>query len=136
MIFFGFNRHDLSGRLLCLILIVTLVLGMSVPAYGAVTSSEPQIVISDAAGKGGETVQIAVDLKNNPGITAIDFQVVYDGDVLELLSQDNGNLLEGLTVSPNIGGNPFYCGWINSLQKENCDEDGNLDAVSSESETV
>ena len=44
----------------------------------------PTIVIGEVSGKAGETVEVPVVLKNNPGFAGADLKIEYDKDVLEL----------------------------------------------------
>lgn len=93
---------------------------------GTALATEPSITISNAKAHPGQSVEITVNLAGNPGITSIDFSLEYDATQLELTAKQNGKLLGGTINSQTIDKNPYYCGWINSLQKENCKQDGTL----------
>lgn len=60
------------------------------------------------------------------GITSLDFQIDYDSSQLELVGKQNGDLLGGEINSQTLENVLYYCGWINSLQEENCSDDGIL----------
>lgn len=93
---------------------------------GTALAAEPSITISNAEAHPGQNVEITVKLIGNPGITSIDFSLEYDATQLELTAKQNGKLLGGTINSQTIDKNPYYCGWINSLQRTNCTEDGTL----------
>ena len=93
---------------------------------GTALAAEPSIIISNAKAHPGQNVEITVELVGNPGITSIDFFLQYDATQIELLKKQNGKLLEGTINSQTMDKNPYYCGWINSLQTTNCTDDGTL----------
>lgn len=84
------------------------------------------ITISEAAAMAGESVELAVSISANLGITSLDFQIDYDSSQLELVGKQNGDLLGREINSQTLEKVPYYCGWINSLQEENCSDDGIL----------
>lgn len=92
----------------------------------AASESVPTISISKASAKPSEIVEVTVDISGNTGITSIDFSINYDTSQLELIDKKNGSLLGGLMNSQSMDKVPYYCGWINSLQKNNCTDDGTL----------
>lgn len=89
-------------------------------------AASPTITISEAEAMTGESVELAVSISANPGITSLDFQIDYDSSQLELVGKHNGDLLGGEINSQTLEKVPYYCGWINSLQEENCSADGIL----------
>ena len=86
----------------------------------------PTVHISSAVAKPGESANLTISTSDNPGITSIDFSVQYDSAQIELVAKQNGKLLGGTLNSQTIDKVPYYCGWINSLQKTNCRDDGVL----------
>ncbi|MGN1320857.1 MAG: cohesin domain-containing protein, partial [Acutalibacteraceae bacterium] len=52
--------------------------------------SAPQFVVSTQDALRGETVDVTVSLKNNPGIVSAKVNVFYDSNVLELVSKEDG----------------------------------------------
>lgn len=94
--------------------------------YEIAFAASPTIAISDTEAKIGESVELKVSISDNPGITSVDFQVEYDSSQLELVGKQNGELLDGAINSQTFEKVPYYCGWINSLQSENCCDDGIL----------
>lgn len=103
------------------------VLVTSLPLYATTAfASSPTIGISSAEAQPGDSVDLTVSITGNPGITSIDFSVQYDAKQFELTAKKNGKLLGGTMNSQTLDKVPYYCGWINSLQKENCKDDGVL----------
>lgn len=116
----------MKRKIFALILSIA-VLITSLPFYAtAVFASSPTIGISSAEAQPGDSVDLTVSITGNPGITSIDFSVQYDAKQFELTAKKNGKLLGGTMNSQTLDKVPYYCGWINSLQKENCKDDGVL----------
>lgn len=53
-------------------------------------SSDPQIMVSNVSGKAGETVKVAIQIKDNPGVVANILRFSYNSDVLEFVSAGEG----------------------------------------------
>lgn len=121
-----------TSRILCMLVCVVFVILCTDSAFGrtnensSVGAQDPQIVVSDSQVKQGEEFDVTFKLENNPGITAINFFVSYDTTVMELIGNTDGSLLGGAVNSQSLGDYPYYCGWINALQKEDCVENGLL----------
>ncbi len=115
-------RKKLLSLALAAALLFTYMPMMGETAFAA----SPVIKISSAAAKPGDSVDLTVSVSGNPGITSIDFSVQYDSAQFELTAKQNGKLLGGTINSQTLDKVPYYCGWINSLQKTNCTEDGVL----------
>lgn len=95
--------------------------------------------ISYAVGKGqiaaeskkcrpGETIEIAINVTNNPGIIAVKFSVDYDKNVLKLLSAENGNVFNAsaATFSKSVSNVPYTMLWEEALSKNNINTNGTL----------
>ena len=116
----------LKRKIFALILSIA-VLITSLPFYAtAAFAASPTVGISSAEAQPGDSIDLTVSLTGNPGITSIDFSVQYDAKQFELTAKTNGKLLAGTMNSQTLDKVPYYCGWINSLQKENCKDDGVL----------
>lgn len=92
----------------------------------AYAAAMPQLTISQAQAQPGERVELHIRMNGNPGITSLDFSLQYDPSQLELVGKQNGSLLGGVINSQTLDKVPYYCGWINSLQRENCTDNGTL----------
>lgn len=116
----------MKRKIFALILSIA-VLITSLPFYAtAAFAASPTVGISSAEAQPGDSVDLTVSITGNPGITSIDFSVQYDAKQFELTAKKNGKLLGGTMNSQTLDKVPYYCGWINSLQKENCKDDGVL----------
>lgn len=116
----------MKRKIFALILSIA-VLITSLPFYAtAASAASPTVGISSAEAQPGDSVDLTVSITGNPGITSIDFSVQYDAKQFELTAKKNGKLLGGTMNSQTLDKVPYYCGWINSLQKENCKDDGVL----------
>lgn len=88
----------------------------------------PQLVLSSSKAAPGQTVDITVQIKNNPGIVAASLQIAYDNTRLMLMDvQDNGLLGSSSFIHGNDYSDvPFTVLWVNSLSQVNYSEDGVL----------
>lgn len=69
----------------------------SLNVYAAETPTNGIIDVQDAYGKPGSEVEVAVLLKNNPGILAMTLEVTYDESKATLKSVENGDALSYMT---------------------------------------
>ena len=112
-------------RFFSLVLAICL-LAMSGPAALAAGDSGA-FVVSDAAGKAGETVTVTVSVENNPGIIAAAMRINYDSDKLELVAVQDEKLMTGTTTfSQNYTADPYYVSWNDALASENTKVNGVL----------
>lgn len=117
----------MKKKLISMLLTVVMV-AVCIPFYetGAFAASGPEISISTGSAQPGESIDVTINIAGNPGITSLDFSVQYDASQFELTGKKNGNLLGGTMNSQTFDKVPYYCGWINSLQRTNCTDDGIL----------
>lgn len=108
------------------VLIAVFLIMLGITQVNSYAADTPQLAIGSVSAEGKDTVAVPVTIKNNPGITTICFSIEYDSSVLELSKLENGSLLGGQMNSDRIDKIPYYCGWINALQKNNCTDDGTL----------
>ena len=102
-----------------------------------IAEDKPTVRVSSVTGRAGETVDVTVELENNPGIAVIGFDVNYDTNALALKAITAGNIFADTEVDGNLEKVPFtfnaYTGKANktdsgilvTLQfeiKENCEE--------------
>ena len=60
----------------------------------------PQITLKDAAVfTGSSSVDVDIDIQNNPGILGMTLQLDYDSSVLSLVSAESGSALDSLTFT-------------------------------------
>jgi hypothetical protein len=74
------------------------------------------LVLSSEEAMAGETVDVVVNLSNNPGITSLVFKVYYDQSLLTLTKVTYNTGMGGQTVSPKILTSPVTLYWVNGLE--------------------
>ena len=78
-------------------------------------STEPQFVVSSKDAKRGDTIEVTVALKNNPGIASIILSVAFDSDALTLTEVVYNTAIGGQTVQPQSMNSPVKLYWINGF---------------------
>jgi hypothetical protein len=68
----------------------------------AVDESSAQITVDSARATAGQTVQLCITLKNNPGIAGLTISLDYDKTVLTLATASNGSLFDSFTSAINF----------------------------------
>ena len=83
-------------------------------AVATPSPDSPVIQVGDSVAREKEVISVPVEIKNNPGITAVTLSVDYDSDVMSLKSVTNNNLLTGAmyTTSASIDENPYKMIWV------------------------
>ena len=84
--------------------------------------AEPMFVVSTATVHAGQTAEITLEMKNNPGIVAAELEISYDSSVVELVNVKDAELMGGYEGSETYS-NPFYVSW---LQNDSNNESGVL----------
>ena len=90
------------------------------PVLGAVTYNEPTIVIESVTAKAGDTIQVPIKLKNNPGLISAGIKVSYDSNVLELVDKAAGADYPAycFSYSKNLTANPYTISFCNAVNDE------------------
>ena len=97
-------------KILAIFLSVLLICA-AMPFAFATAAEDATIVVSDVEGKAGETVQVTVSMKNNPGIVSTKVEVGYDASVLEFVGAEDGDFnVKGYSYSDDTR-NPFIINW-------------------------
>ena len=90
----------------------------------------PRLIVSAPADPvcTGDTVQVTIDLVNNPGVAGMAFAVQYDPQVLALTAASaEGMFTQGSVVmSGNLSAMPFRVLWDDASAPENHTEDGTV----------
>lgn len=82
---------------------------VNVPVENLVTG--PCVEVSNVNAKAGETVEVAVNIRNNPGVNGMQLNVSYD-TALKLTKAEKGDALSGLNLTlPSTFGNPSKFLW-------------------------
>ena len=78
-----------------------------------VTVVDGYITVKNGAGMPGKTAKVAIELKNNPGIAVMGFNVEYNREMMTLVSIQNGEVFEDAEIDGNPDRYPFaflaYC---------------------------
>lgn len=77
----------------------------------------------------GESVDVAVEILNNPGIISVEFKVSYDTDILELASQpDDCKLFSGgdCMFSGTLDTYPYSVSWMDAVSRDNYTDNGDI----------
>jgi len=91
------RNKQVKRHVLALLLAVSLVIGMAVPAVHAAGTVE--IIFGQVAGKCGDQVTVPVTIINNPGIASLRFRIAYDATALTYVSTQKGGVISGGTLS-------------------------------------
>lgn len=111
--------------LLSLLLAVCFVLGGRVCARAQET---PTLRIVDVSAYRSQTVDVAVELSNNPGIVALFIEIGYDTSILSLQSVQDGGLLGvgTMVAGGDKAENPYRVLWSDALSTSNHTQNGIL----------
>lgn len=103
-------KKRISSLLLILILLIN-----CLPFQGVAAIGTPQYVLDNKTIQVGDTFTMDVAIADNPGIISLRFKVVYDTNVLELLSVANSGILSGFTTPAPTITSPYTLRWADSL---------------------
>lgn len=112
-------------RIVWWLVLASMAIGLLVP--GAFAADAPgRVVVSDATGNAGETVEVVVRVEDNPGIISMALNVYYDRDKLALIKVEDGRLLPDSMFSESYASYPYYAGWLDALATQDNVENGVL----------
>ncbi len=77
-----------------------------------VDENAPQIVVEQKKAIAGNTVQIAILLKNNPGIVSAKLKVHFDVEVMTLIGVTDAGILGTPQHKPELA-SPYVLNWVN-----------------------
>lgn len=108
---------------------ITILLSMAlIIACSAVTiyaSDEPSFDLSIASGEIGETVEVELNIVNNPGITALSVDIDYSEQDVELLNVEDGGLFDSSISLGRLDASPLKLSWYDA-DSQNRMESGTL----------
>ena len=110
-------------KVLSVLLAVAILAACSVISYEA--ADEPRFQTEIVRGNAGETVDVKLNIQNNPGITALSIDVSYSSDDLELISVNNAALFQDAISTGNVSSDPLRISWY-AADSENKDDNGTL----------
>lgn len=102
-------------RLMALFIAVLMLINIiPITAFAATSNDTLEISVSSKTAMPGETVQVEINLKNNPGIASLKFDVVYD-DVLTLTDVSFNSAFGSYVTTPKPYTNPQTITMISPL---------------------
>ena len=110
-------------KVLSVLLAVIMLAVCSVISYEA--ADEPRFQTEIVRGNAGETVDVKLNIQNNPGITALSIDVSYSSDDLELISVNNAALFQDAISTGNVSSDPLRISWY-AADSENKVDNGTL----------
>ena len=110
-------------KVLSVLLAVIMLAVCSVISYEA--ADEPRFQTEIVRGNAGETVDVKLNIQNNPGITALSIDVAYSSDDLELISVNNAALFQDAISTGNVSSDPLRISWY-AADSENKVDNGTL----------
>ena len=110
-------------KVLSVLLAVVMLAVCSVISYEA--ADEPRFQTEIVRGNAGETVDVKLNIQNNPGITALSIDVSYSSDDLELISVNNAALFQDAISTGNVSSDPLRISWY-AADSENKVDNGTL----------
>lgn len=78
----------------------------------------PGFSLSTVEGVSGDTVRVNLDVINNPGITALQIQIGYSAEDVELISVEDKKLFGEAVSLGKQDANPFTISWFSSASKD------------------
>ena len=96
---------------------------------GSVTSESvviPTIRVPHVTGKIGESVNVPIEIENNPGIISMRLYLDYDPNKLELIKVNNGGLLGSSTHGNNLSGRPYRLYWYDDDTQIDIKDNGEM----------
>ena len=99
-------------KLTAFLLFAAMLVGAIFPVSVDAQSASPTFALSDAEGRVGDLITVALSLQNNPGIISLKLAVAYDEDVLALTSLETKDF-QDVSFGP-LTSNPVAVNWIDA----------------------
>ena len=109
----------MKKRMLALFLVVMMVFS-AIPVSAAPGATEPTFVVKTVEAAAGETVDVTIEVANNPGIASIKLLATYDAN-LTLNSITYNNAIGGMFMQPQKLTSPVILNWFNGAANSNGD---------------
>ena len=84
---------------------------LTVMAKYTSNTTTPTFIVSNAIGSAGDTVEITVALKNNPGVTSMLMEISFDDNVLDLVSMTYNTEIGGTGIPLQSTSSPIKAYW-------------------------
>lgn len=114
-------------KLIVLVLALVLISSFTVSADG-----NAQLVLTHTAAGQGETVEVDLLLKNNPGIASMILTLTYDKTALKLVAVEDRGILGTSIHGNDFDANQYKLCWANDTVKENYTSNGAIVTLSFE----
>ena len=99
----------MKKRLIPILLVVVMLISVF-PVHAVETA--PTFVVDSVTAEAGETVNVTISVKNNPGIASIKLSVTYD-EALTLNSITYNTAIGGMSQQPQSKASPVTLNWFN-----------------------
>ncbi len=95
-----------------LLLVFSLLFSLTIASMnvGAVEEGSLGVTVETVNAKAGDTVDVKIDISQNPGIIALKINVEYDEDVLTLVGATDGGILGGYLFDDSYA-SPYILTW-------------------------
>ena len=101
-------------------ILVCMVLVFAATPLFASAEGNAAVSVSNASGKAGDEVTVNVNLTENPGVIAMNLNVNYDPNQLELVSSSNAGVLNGYcSAAPSGNSGSYTLNWEDALASSN-----------------
>lgn len=107
---------------LILVIMAVSVLALMLTPCCVFAAGEPAFVVSSANAAAGDTVEITISLKNNPGIASAKLKVEFDSDLI-LKTAAYGGEMGGTAQKPSKYESPVTLNWFNGTKNSEGDFD-------------
>ncbi len=100
-----------------------------VTSSSAVTTGKPNIKVSDATAKPGDTFDVTLTLSNNPGLISLRTMLEFNDNYFEIAKITDGGLLGTKYFGDAYDESPFELYWTNPLLKTDNVKNGKIATV-------
>lgn len=114
-------------KLLSVILAV-LVASLFIFPTCVLAAGDPTIAVSSATVSAGDSFEVAITLKDNPGITSMKLSIDFNNDAFTLEKVSYGEKFAGNAIDPQSLESPVTLNWVKGI--ENVAEDGEFATLS------
>lgn len=110
------------------VLSVFLAILISLSMITMAVAADPMISVSEVSGKKGDTVDVKIQINDNPGIISLRMFVNYDKDVLQLVKTSNGDVFPetAATFGNDLTSSPYTLLWEDALSDQDYIENGSV----------
>ncbi len=111
-------------RIIALAVVALLAVCQILP-ISAVSTEAPAIAVGSVKAAPGESAEVNISLKNNPGIVAMTLKMSFDTSLLTLKEVRDAGVLGATSHKPELQ-SPYTLVWVNDTATENFTANGNI----------